>query len=92
MWPWEETYDLFFRTAYLLVQASQRLWLAVNYDVYQAFTYVDPATPPSLRPTLALAGASSPRGFDARLSTTATLSQALHTAALPQPHGLVGYY
>jgi len=46
VWPREETYDLFYRTAYLLVQASQRLWLVVNYDVYQAFTYVDPATPP----------------------------------------------
>jgi hypothetical protein len=92
IWPREETYDLFSQTAYLLVQACQRLWLAVNYDVYQAFTCVDLATPPSLRPTLALAGTPLPHGFDARLSTTTTLSQALHTAALPQPHGLVGYY
>ncbi len=29
--------------------------------------------------------------FSMLSSTTATLSQALHTAALPQPHGLVGY-
>ena len=90
LWLREETYDLFSQTGYLLVQACQRLWLAGNDDVYQAFTCVDLTTPPSLRPPLALAGTPLPHGFDARLLTTATLSQALHTAALPQPHGLVG--
>ena len=38
--------NLFYRTAHLLVQASQRLWLVVNDDVYQAFTCVDHTTLP----------------------------------------------
>ena len=35
---------------YLLVQASQRLWLAGSYDVYQQFTWVSHAIHPGPRP------------------------------------------
>jgi hypothetical protein len=39
-----------YRAMCLLAQACQHLWLVGSHDVYQRFTWVDQAIPPSPRP------------------------------------------
>jgi hypothetical protein len=77
---------------HLLVQASQPLWLVASDDVYQRFTYVSHIIPPSLPTALRLAVVDVPSQDAHHHIGEATLSQELHTARLPRPHVLVGYW
>ena len=76
---------------YLLVQASQPLWLVGSHDVYRHFTCVSHVIPPSLPTALGLAVVHTLSQVAHHLLGEATLSQELHTARLPWPHVLVGY-
>ena len=61
---------------YLVGQASQHLWLVIDHDVYQRFTFVD-HTMLALAPNrLMLAVVISPHGSMTVLADAATLSQA----------------
>jgi hypothetical protein len=77
---------------YLLVQASQPLWLVSSHDVYQRFTSVSPVIPPSLPTALGLAVVRELSRVAHHHIGEATLSQELHTVGLPRPHVLVGYW
>ncbi len=83
--------DCLHLATYLLVQASQPLWLVASDDVYQRFTSVSHVIPPSLPTALGLAVVRDSSRVPHHRFGEATLSQELHTARLLWPHVLIGY-
>ena len=90
VWSAAVVTSLLLPVAHLLVQACQRLWLALVDDEFSAIHICWPYHQPNPLTTLTLAVPTLPHGLVATVPGEGTLSRGLQTAELLPPHAPVG--